>query len=65
MSESKYLKPAAGITLPLPDGRPWPAEGAMVEVDQYVRRRIADGDLVIAKPPAEPAETPAETKKGK
>ncbi|MCX5497325.1 DUF2635 domain-containing protein [Kaistia dalseonensis] len=66
----QYLKPAPGLTLPLPDGRTWPAEGEWVDVDQYVRRRIADGDLVAGTPPSvsdqAPAEDPATTtKKGK
>ncbi len=49
-----FLKPTTSI--PLPDGSPWPAEGKDVEVDRYVRRRLRDGDLVKAEPPAE---TPA------
>lgn len=57
-----YVAPAEGLTLPLPDGKPWPAGGAWAERDEYVRRRLADGDLVLAEPPAEPesAEVPAE-----
>lgn len=69
MSDRKFFKPAAGIVLPLADGRPWPSDGEWVEVDQYVRRRLADSDLVAAKPPAvaapSDAETKAETRKGK
>lgn len=52
-----YVAPAEGLTLPLPDGKPWPAGGAWAERDEYVRRRLADGDLVLAEPPAEPAPT--------
>lgn len=48
-----YAAAAAGLTLPLPDGRPWPAAGAWVERDEYVRRRLADKDLVLVDPPAE------------
>ena len=48
---TKFLKPADGRRVPMPDGRPWPAEGAEVELDTYVRRRLADGDLVQATRP--------------
>lgn len=67
MTDQKYLRPAAGITLPLADGRPWPQEGAFVDVDQYVRRRLADGDVVEATPPAaaDPADEAPSTRKGK
>lgn len=57
------LKPAPDRWVPQPDGRPWPAEGMLVAVDHYVRRRMRDGDLVVAEdeqPPAPAApETPA------
>lgn len=46
-----FAKPAPGRTVPLPDGTPWPSEGARVARDRYVRRRIADGDLVLCDPP--------------
>jgi hypothetical protein len=68
VTESKFLRPVEGISLPLADGRPWPAEGALVEVDQYVRRRIADGDVIPATPPGaatESADDVASSKKGK
>lgn len=52
---SKYLKPAEGRTVDQPDGRQWPAEGMFAPNTQFVRRRIADGDLVEAKPPIEEA----------
>ena len=56
----QYLKPAPGITIPMADGRPWPAEGALVEVGRYERRRVADGDLVPATAEAtQPAAAPA------
>lgn len=44
----KHLKPAPGREVPMEDGRPWPEDGATVEVSRYVRRRIADGDLIEA-----------------
>ncbi|WP_153485016.1 DUF2635 domain-containing protein [Segnochrobactrum spirostomi] len=58
-----YARPADGLTLPLPDGRPWPAEGAWVDTaERYIRRRLADGDVVEVAPPAttsSPAVAPA------
>lgn len=62
----KTLMLAEGRTVPMEDGKDWPAEGATVEVTLYIRRRLADGDLVEcapAAPPvveetAEPAQTP-------
>jgi len=45
-----YLKPTTSPPVPLPDGTPWPAEGREVDVDLYVRRRLADGDLAPAAP---------------
>lgn len=45
-----YLKPTTRPPVPLPDGTPWPTEGREVDVDLYVRRRLADGDLVSAEP---------------
>lgn len=57
-----YAAPAAGLSLPLPDGKPWPANGKWVPHDEYVRRRIADGDLVVSAARTEaPAEAEPET----
>lgn len=53
MNGKIYLSVAEGLSVPLPDGGAWPAAGAWVEPDQYVRRRLKDGDLVPADPPAE------------
>ncbi|MEP9350570.1 DUF2635 domain-containing protein [Xanthobacter sp. KR7-225] len=53
MNGKIYLSVAEGLNVPLPDGGTWPASGAWVEPDQYVRRRLKDGDLVPADPPAE------------
>lgn len=56
MEPSKiFARPAPGLSVPLPDGSPWPADGAEVALDQYVRRRIADGDLVEVPRPYDPA----------
>lgn len=37
------------------DGKPIPAEGALVEHTPYIRRRLRDGDLVRATAPAKTA----------
>lgn len=42
----KKLKCAEGRNVPMEDGRDWPKDGATVPVTHYIRRRIADGDLV-------------------
>ncbi len=42
----KILKLAEGRTVPMEDGRDWPAQGATVDVTLYIRRRLRDGDLV-------------------
>lgn len=57
----KTLKLAEGRSVPMEDGKEWPAGGATVEVTLYIRRRIADGDLVECEPsaPAPAAEEPA------
>jgi hypothetical protein len=52
MSDRKFLKAAEGRTVRQEDsGEPWPTEGAFAENTRYVRRRVADGDLVEAQPP--------------
>ncbi|WP_054310511.1 DUF2635 domain-containing protein [Mesorhizobium sp. 1M-11] len=58
----KTLKLAEGRSVPMEDGKAWPAEGATVEVTLYIRRRLTDGDLVECKPAADQAvaEVPAE-----
>lgn len=50
------LKLAEGSAVPMEDGSAWPVEGKTVEVTLYIRRRLADGDLVEAEDdvPAEP-----------
>lgn len=40
------LQLAEGRNVPLEDGRPWPVEGATSTVTHYIRRRLADGDLI-------------------
>jgi hypothetical protein len=47
-----FLKPAEGRIVRRPeDGELWPAEGDFAEPNQFVRRRLKDGDLVEAQPP--------------
>jgi len=55
----KKLKLAPGRTVPMEDGRDWPEGGATVPVTLYIRRRIADGDLVEVggKAPVAPVPT--------
>lgn len=65
MPEIKYI-PARGRDVPLQDGRDWPVDekgkpmAALVESSLYYRRRVADGDLLVAEDEAEavPAEGP-------
>lgn len=62
MSDRKFLKAAEGRTVRQEDtGEIWPAEGAFAENTRFIRRRLADGDLVVAKPD-KPAKAPGETK---
>lgn len=53
MSETrKFLKPAEGRTVRREDtGALWPAEGDFTELTTFVRRRLDDGDLIVATPP--------------
>ena len=53
----KKLKLAEGRNVPMEDGRDWPKGGITVPVTHYIRRRIADGDLVEVEPPT--ATTPS------
>ncbi|MGN6777573.1 DUF2635 domain-containing protein [Rhizobium sp.] len=55
----KFLKQAEGRTVPQQDGTAWPADGMDAEDTLYVRRRIADGDLVEVPAPSVPIEPPA------
>ncbi len=57
-----FVAPAPGRAVPRPDGMPWPEDGDWLDEDQYVRRRLADGDLVAATPPPEGAPETAKVK---
>jgi len=53
---TRFLKAAEGRTVDQEDGSPWPADGMTAPDTLFVRRRVRDGDLVDADPPAdEPA----------
>jgi hypothetical protein len=62
---SQFLKPAEGRTVDQEDGSPWPVDGMEAPNTLFVRRRIADGDLIETEAPAEaePVEPEAETPK--
>lgn len=57
-------KPDQGVLLVRreSDGKPIPAEGALVEHTPYIRRRLRDGDLVRATAPAKPSRAKAAAK---
>jgi len=53
--ERKFLRPATGrIVRREGSGEIWPAEGALVEITPFVRRRLDDGDLIAITPPKAP-----------
>jgi hypothetical protein len=53
-----HLRPAEGRRVRHPlTMAPIGAEGAHLPPDAFVLRRLAEGDLVVVTPPAEPAET--------
>jgi hypothetical protein len=56
----QWLKPGDGLRVILPGGRQVAAAGEEIEVDLFVLRRLACGDLVPATPRAAPAVQPAE-----
>lgn len=62
-SDQVFVAPAPGRTVPRLDGQPWPEAGDWLDEDQYVRRRLSDGDLVAGTPPVEsPAPETADKK---
>lgn len=60
-----YVKPAPGMTVRKPVGGYLADEGEEVNRDSYWRRRLADGDVVEAKPPKTAAPAPAVAGEGK
>lgn len=59
MEKRVYCVPAEGIKIYLPNGTLIPAEGMDLELTTYLRRRIADGGLLVSKRPPQKAEVPA------
>ncbi len=51
-----FLKPGEGCFVLQEDGTPWPDDGMESPDTAFVRRRIADKDLVLATPKTEPKE---------
>lgn len=62
--DKRYFKPAAGRSVPRQDGTLCPDEGDYWPDDRYTRRRIKDGDLVKADPPAQAAKPATGTDTG-
>jgi hypothetical protein len=56
MNKRAYCIPAEGAQIYLPNGTLIPAEGMDLELTTYIRRRIADGGLLIAKKPPQKAD---------
>jgi hypothetical protein len=51
-----YVKPAPGLVIPDPDRfDTLPADGRDVPDSDFWLRRLRDGDVVLADPPAAPA----------
>lgn len=61
---TQFLKPAEGRSVYQMDGSLWPEGGMDTETSLFVRRRLKDGDLILAQRPApvteaeEPADEP-------
>jgi Protein of unknown function (DUF2635) len=49
-SRDLFVRPGEGRVVRREDGSPWPLHGDWVADTQYVRRRLADGDLIRADP---------------
>lgn len=54
-ADRAFLKPADDRTVRKLDKSFWNKDGEWAENTLFVRRRIDDGDLIVATPPAEPA----------
>ena len=51
-----FLKPGEGCFVLKEDGTPWPDDGMEAADTAFVRRRLADRDLVPATPKTAPKE---------
>lgn len=59
-----WLKPATGLTVINPEtGKPLPAEGDLVAVSKYWRRRLNDGDVIETGMPQKNAPATKPSKK--
>jgi hypothetical protein len=57
-----FMRPKSGLAVVMPDGSTFPAAGSYADpADPFIRRRLADGDLILAD---DPAATPAKPAKG-
>jgi hypothetical protein len=57
MYEKKLIKPAKGMTIPLPDGNGnLPAEGKVQTLSTYWHRLEQEGDVTFEDVPAEPVQ---------
>ncbi len=56
MSERIFIQPAPGLTVRKPVGGYLAEAGEEVNRDSYWLRRLADGDVLLAKPADIPAE---------
>ncbi len=54
IGQRKLLTPKPGLVIRDPGnrGKPLPEKGRVVVIDEFWSRRIADGDVVVADPPA-------------
>jgi hypothetical protein len=64
MSERIFIQPAPGLTVRKPVGGYLAEAGEEVNRDSYWLRRLADGDVRLAKPAAIPAEGKPAPKNG-
>lgn len=64
MSEKKFLKPADGRKVRRPDGPHMRADGELVEMTTYWRRRLRAGEVVEAQRPAAPKKPAAKKTEG-
>lgn len=49
--QTKFIKPAPGLRVRMPNGNVLPAEGAAVAMNSYWLRRLEDGDVIEAGMP--------------
>ncbi|SOD42330.1 Protein of unknown function [Nitrosovibrio sp. Nv4] len=47
--QTRFIKPAPGLLVRMPNGNVLPAEGAEVEMNSYWLRRLEDGDIDVVR----------------